>query len=240
MTVYALDLPAHGRSDVPAMIPDAGFGARLVLGALDQWGLSQAALVGHSLGGYVALDVAIRAPERVRCLAIVDSAGLGRDLNPLLRVASLPGLGELLLGFLGRFRWEIRREYGALFHDPKIFTDDMVAEVQANRLRPRASAALLAMLRMGVSWRGVKESVLLLERLSKIAEPTLLVWGDSDPLFPLAHARLAQRRIVGSRLEVMRNCGHVPQLEYPERFNEVLLSFLSGALPTEASRRLAQ
>ncbi|MSQ33024.1 MAG: alpha/beta fold hydrolase [Dehalococcoidia bacterium] len=232
--VYALDLPAHGESAVPQAVPDAGFGARFLLAALDALGLPRAALVGQSLGGYIALQVAIQARQRVSRLVLVDSAGLGRDLNWLLRVATLPGWGELLLGVLGRYRWEIRREYGALFHDPSVLTEEMAEEIKANRDRPRASAVLLAMLRRGVTWRGVKRSVLLLDQLSQVRAPALMIWGDGDPLFPLSHARSAQEGMPGSRLEVFAACGHCPQLEYPERFNRSVTDFLARPAPLDA------
>ncbi|MBI3954299.1 MAG: alpha/beta fold hydrolase, partial [Chloroflexi bacterium] len=141
---------------------------------------------------------------------------------------SAPGWGELVLRILGRYRWEVRWEYSGLFHDPSLFTPQMAAEVLANRARPRAAAILLSMLRQGVTWRGVRGDVLLLDRLPLVQAPTLIAWGAQDPLFPLSHARRAQQGIPRSRLEVFPDCRHCPQLEYPERFNDVVGSFLAA------------
>lgn len=231
LRVYALDLPGHGGTDVPAAVTDVDYGARFLLAALDALELPRTALVGHSLGGHIALAVAARAPQRVSRLVVVDSAGLGRELNWLLRAVSLPGMGELVLGFLGRRRWEVRWEYGGLFHDPSLFTPEMAADVLVNRARPGAVSILLAMLRLGVTWRGVRDSALLLDRLPLVQAPTLIVWGDQDPLFPLRHAHRARQGLRDSRLEVLSGCRHCPQLEYPERFNSIVGSFLAEGAP---------
>jgi len=232
-TVIAPDLLGHGASAKPRGDYSLGAyasGARDMLAAL---GHDRVTVVGHSLGGGVAMQFAYQFPERTERLVLVSSGGLGREVNLLLRAAALPG-AELVLpllvpGWLGPAVGRI----GAA----------------GSRLGLRTGHDLSAMLRGFLSLNDASARAAFLHSLRAVIEPggqrvsghdrlylashlpTLLVWGDGDPVIPVTHARAAHTAMPGSRLEVFPGCGHFPHLEDPLRFAEVLCDFLATTEP---------
>lgn len=217
--VLALDLPGHGRSDKPA--PDAadyslpGMAAA-VARALDALRLSPAVLIGHSLGGAVALQVALDHPERVSRLILVDSAGLGSEINPRLLdlVKAEPS------------REGVRQLLELFFHDPRQIRDSGVEEAYRNRAAPGGQEALRAI--AGASFRRDGQAIDLLSRAGELTMPVLLLWGGEDQVIPAAHARAAAEAITGAEIEVLAGAGHVPHLEDSERFTRAIERFLSA------------
>jgi pimeloyl-ACP methyl ester carboxylesterase len=234
--VFAPDLPGFGRSQKPR----ARYGIRYFARVLDRYlegrRLSSAAIVGTSLGGRVALELALHFPERVRKLVLVNSLGLGRpQFQIYYPLMMLPRVGEAVMGVArGALRWApapvIRRvaaRYtGASSDLAEAMNDeyfDHLREMYAEDGYPRA---YLATVRSLAQPEAIFGSYDLTGDLRRIEVPTLFIWGASDPLFPLEHATRAHRALPGSRLTVIEGAGHTPQAERPEEFNRTLARFL--------------
>lgn len=228
--VYALDWPGYGQSDSSndayTIEYYVGFLGRL----MDELGLERASLVGISMGGGVSLGFALRSPERVDRLVLVDSYGLGSELPwPLLSyvMVRLPLLNELTWAALGRSRWMTKWSLRNTVHDPSVITDGLVDELSQLVKKPGAGAAFRSFQRSEVSGRGLRTS--FVEQLGNVTAPTLIVHGAEDRLVPVAWARRAHQLIRNSELVVLEGCGHWPPREKPEEFNRVVVEFLASA-----------
>jgi pimeloyl-ACP methyl ester carboxylesterase len=232
-TVVAPDLLGHGRSAKPR--GDYSLGAyanaiRDLLGMLDH---EHASIVGHSLGGGIAMQLAYQFPERCERLVLVSSGGLGRELHLLLRAAALPGaewvlpllcaekVGDAVDGmahFFGRMGLLAGADLDELWRGFRSLGD------------ADARQAFVHTLRTIVDPGG--QRVNAADRLYLAAAiPTMIVWGEHDPMIPVAHARAAHEAVPGSRLEVFADTGHFPHRDQPRRFVEVLVDFMQSTLP---------
>lgn len=219
--VYAVDMLGCGHSDKPRIDYHLWAMATYTRYFMDAVGIKQAHLVGHSLGGGVAMHTVWQYPERVNRLALVATGGLGREVHPLLRLASLPGASLVLAGIaspawmhmLKRFRFgtatPLARE--------KLEMWARLSQVESRR-------AFLRMLRSVCDVRGQRVSAL--DRLPEVHKPVLLIWGDHDTTVPIAHARRAALLIQDCQLEMLPGCDHYPSLEQPEAVAPLLERFL--------------
>lgn len=233
--VLAVDLPGFGRSDKPEASYTLAYLAAFVRDFLDVLGVSRATLVGHSLGGGVALRFALDFPARLERLVLAAPAALGRGGSPVLRLMSLPGVGE----FLGRpSREGTARLFKLATLDPDAVTDARIdAAYQLARL-PGTQRGFLGALRALANFFGQRREIFgpIVAGLKRIAAPTLVLWGRQDRVVPAAHAEVA-RAIPGARIEVWNRCGHLPMIERPEQFNSLLLDFLARAGSVTESAR---
>ena len=228
--VVAPDLPGSGKSDLVAGRYVAGWYGTFVADFLDAFQIERAVVIGHSLGGLAALQMALNdRGERVRGLALVDSAGLGRELNPALTLMTLPGLGDWSAlcaltppGQVQRLGW---RASGCFAHPAQVPAEWYLDQFWSG-MRPGLLGDQLAVSRSLMNLRGQREIVI--ERLTDLLVPTLIVWGDSDQIIPVAHAHEATRRVRHGRLAIIPDCGHMPQVERPELFLEALDPFLTS------------
>jgi pimeloyl-ACP methyl ester carboxylesterase len=235
--VIAPDLLGHGSSDKPRAdysVAAYANGIRDLLGVLD---VERATLVGHSLGGGVAMQFAYQFPERTERLILVGSGGAGPDVTPVLRAMTLPGAAGLLgLLQLPSARLSVGAVVGAL---RLLGTDlgrdapDLLRMVDALP-DATARAAFIRTLRAVVDWRG--QVVTMLDRcyLTR-GMPTLLVWGGRDAVVPVAHAHRAHAAMPGSRLEIFDDAGHFPFHSDAGRFVGLLEEFLSTTEPVHWS-----
>jgi pimeloyl-ACP methyl ester carboxylesterase len=232
--LLAPDLLGHGRSAKPRGDYSLGAyasGIRDLLLALD---LSRATVVGHSLGGGVAMQFAYQFPELVERLVLVDSGGLGQEVSLLLRAATLPG-AELVLPLLTSRATRIagRAAGGVLWRlGRRRSSADLqgLAEGFASLQDAAARRAFLHTARSVIDARG--QRVDARDRLYLSAElPTLLVWGAEDPIIPPAHGERAHELMPGSRLELFPGAGHFPFNDDPVRFAEVLREFIATTDP---------
>lgn len=226
-TVIAPDLLGHGGSDKPrADYAAAAYacGLRDLLGVLD---IDRVTVVGHSLGGGVAMQFAYQFPERCSRLVLVASGGVDRGVHPLLRLASAPGAG-LTLPLLTRMPG-----VPALLQMLDFGPDSEYARERYVALRDRAArTAFLRTLRSVVDVRG--QVVTMLDRCYLTRGiPTLLVWGAADRIVPVEHAHKAHEAMPGSRLEIFEGAGHFPHQNDPERFVGLLDEFIAATPPAE-------
>jgi pimeloyl-ACP methyl ester carboxylesterase len=226
--VFAPESPGFGDSD--PMPAGWGFAeCSAFLGPLlDALGLSCASLVGLSMGGGVALGFALQVPERVKKLALIDSACLnaavpgGRLTWFFVHMPGLNVIGSWLLKSSRRLmRWALLRH---MWHRPEMVTPQLVDDLMHLARKHPAGAAVLEWQRREITWNGLRTNYV--NRLPEIAIPTLILHGDDDRLLPVEIAERAHRLIRNSRLEIIPNCGHLAPLEQPEAVNRALREFL--------------
>lgn len=231
-TVIAPDLLGHGESAKP--MGDYSLGAfasglRDLLGVI---GMERLTVVGQSLGGGVAMQLAYQHPELVERLVLVGSGGLGREVSWMLRLLTLPGSELLMPVLFPRFLGDRGNDVSRFLHDRGIRAPHLAEMWRAYSSLSGAEnrGAFLRTLRSVIDAGG--QSVSALDRIYLASGiPTLIVWGDQDPIIPLEHAHRAHEAIEGSRLVVMEGIGHFPHVEDPRRFVEVLEEFVSSTEP---------
>jgi pimeloyl-ACP methyl ester carboxylesterase len=232
-TVIAPDLLGHGDSAKPRGDYSLGAYASGVRDLIAALGYDRATVVGHSLGGGIAMQFAYQFPERIERLVLIGSGGLGREVHLILRAATLPG-SELVLALLGG-AW-LRATGGALagaLARVGLKTGEDLAGVTGgigSLADAGARGAFVHTARAAMDARGQRVSAT--DRLYLAADlPTLIVWGERDPIIPVAHGRDAHAAIPGSRLEVFAGAGHFPHRDAPARFVSVLEDFVRTTEP---------
>jgi pimeloyl-ACP methyl ester carboxylesterase len=232
-TVIAPDLLGHGRSAKPRGDYSLGAyasGIRDLLVALD---IPRATIVGHSLGGGVAMQFAYQFPERIERLALVDSGGLGGEVNLVLRAATLPG-AEYVLPLLassplrgaGAAVGSVLSKFGLR---PSADLRGM-AEGFESLGDGDARRAFLHTARSVIDPAG--QRVDASDRLY-LAEhvPSLIVWGERDRMIPVQHGHDAHALMPNSRLEIFSEAGHFPFNDDPQRFAALLQDFIATTEP---------
>jgi pimeloyl-ACP methyl ester carboxylesterase len=236
-TVIAPDLPGHGLSaggQGDYSLGNLAAGLRDLLLVL---GHERATLVGHSLGGGVAMQFSYQFPEMVERLVLVSSGGLGLEVSPVLRAAALPGAdlfiaatagaGQKIGGAIGRGLSKVGVKPAADLAE--------VARGYGSLAEPERRKAFLATLRSVVDTEGQRVSAA--DRFYLAEEvPVLIVWGARDPIIPASHGEDAHRVLPGSKLEIFDGVGHMPQIEQPVRFISVLEDFLAETEPARFDR----
>ncbi len=230
--VVAPDILGFGRSEAPRMRYTRDVLVRWLGAFMDVIGCHNAHLCGNSMGGAIALDFAWRFPERVKRLILVDPAGLGPEIGFSPRLGSLPLIGELLAQ---PWHWNMRRAWRHLMGDPAWVTEEFVDYVSTFRSEYVSTRPYLGVLREYVRFGGLKET--LEHLLDGVKMPALLVWGEKDHLFPVIQGERAAKRIPQCTYHVMRGCGHVPFMERPAEFADLVLSFLGRSEVTRIERR---
>ena len=227
--VLAPDLFGHGASEKPMGDYSLGAHAATLRDLLDRLAIERVTLIGHSLGGGIAMQFCYLFPERVERLVLVSSGGLGRAVSPLLRSATLPG-AELALPLLAsswvrarvesighllaRVGWRAGPDLSEAWHG---FTS--LHDADSRR-------AFLATTRSVIDPGG--QTVTAYDHLPLAIDiPTLIVWGTQDRMIPAWHAIAASQAIPGSRIELFEGAGHYPHLDHPARFAALLAEFIA-------------
>ena len=237
--VFAPDLPGYGRSDKPhAARYGIPYFARTIDRYMESRRLRQATVVGTSMGGRIALELALRYPERVGKLVIVNSLGLGRPkIQPYYPIMLVPRVGETLLrGMKHGLHWApspVIRRFAARFIGARGDLEKTMSDEYLDDLREMYAAegyqgAYLATVRSIASPSSFLGALDVTRRLDRIKTPVLIVWGANDPLFPLEQAKRAHKLLPNSTLAIIDGAGHTPQAEKPEEFNQHLASFLKN------------
>jgi pimeloyl-ACP methyl ester carboxylesterase len=237
--VHALDLPGFGSSSKPPTAPySARWFAEAVVGVMDVLGIERAHLVGNSMGGRVAIEVGLRAPERVDGLALLAPAVafIRRTYHPIVRLLR-PEWGLLPHSFS---RGTVTRQFWSMFAD-KDEVDPSVADIvvdEFQRIYASAGArlAFLAAARNVYLDRPFGRNGFY-PRLAELEMPALFVWGSHDRLIPAAFKRHVAHWLPTAEQIVLDGCGHVPQVERPDQTNRLLQRFFGG-IEALGARRL--
>lgn len=223
--VVAPDLPPHGRSPAPL---DGDYTVegqtRAILDFLDRRGIEQAALVGNSLGGGLALLLAQEYPERFPALVLLAPAAALTRLPWIFYPLRLPLLGRLAAAFLGP--WIIPPALRLIYHRRELITPEVVAGYAAlfrdfgRRLALGRFCRQLELLPLDQV-----ESL-----LQKIRQPASLIWGAQDRILPVRQAYWIKERFPQAQMHILPQVGHAPQEEAPEEVNKIIIAFLGHSL----------
>ncbi|NMG73903.1 acetoin dehydrogenase dihydrolipoyllysine-residue acetyltransferase subunit [Aromatoleum diolicum] len=209
--VYALDLPGHGESSKDVGEGSLGALAAAVTGFMDAVGIESAHLVGHSMGGAVSLTVAAAAPERVRSLTLIASAGLGEDIN-----------GAYIDGFVAAGdRRALKPLLTELFADPALVTRQLVDDMLKYKRLEGVGDALRTL--AGSLFENGRQATVLRETAARFGKPVLVIWGADDRIIPAAHAQGLTAPVL---VEVLPKQGHMLQMEAANEVNRLIGRFL--------------
>jgi pimeloyl-ACP methyl ester carboxylesterase len=230
--VLAPDLPGFGDSPNPSWDISMPAYGQMIHDFCEKLGIDRvAALVGNSMGGFVSTEAVIQQPERFDRLVLVSAAGIsfaemqGRRTQALARAieAAAPFLAGDRKFVLGRANAR-QFAFGGVMRAPAKLRPELLAE----QARPGLSAPGFAEAMVSISGYDTRE------RLTEIEIPTLVVWGLNDRIVPVEAALGYHRLIPHSRLEIFERTGHVPMLERPRRFNDLVEQFIESSRPLEA------
>jgi pimeloyl-ACP methyl ester carboxylesterase len=234
-TVIAPDLLGHGESAKPRGDYSLGSFASLLRDFMLALGHERATVVGHSLGGGIAMQMAYQFPERVERLVLVASGGLGRQVTPVLRAVALPG-AELMLPLLAsKALVNAGAAVGGWIGRLGLRTGTDIAEMAAGLatlqdIETRRAFVHTARSVIDVGGQRVDATDKL---YLAAAVPTLIMWGDADPIIPARHGIRAHELMPGSRLRLFAGGGHFPHRDDPAGFVTTLTEFVATTHPSE-------
>ena len=234
-TVIAPDLLGHGESAKPRGDYSLGAYAASVRDLLVALGHRRATVVGHSLGGGIAMQFSYEYPPFAERLVLVSSGGLGREVHLLLRAATLPG-SELVLPWIAHGRLHgAAMLLGQALDRLGLRTGPDLAEMlrgYGSLADAGARMAFIHTLRAVLDISGQRVSATDRLYLAELL-PSMVIWGRDDPLIPVSHAEIARQGLPASRLEIFEQAGHFPQLYDPFRFARTVQDFIETTKPTE-------
>ena len=231
--VIAVDLPGHGTSSRSRDDYSLGSLAASVRDILDALEVKTATIVGHSLGGGIAMQFMYQFPERCERLVLVSSGGLGREVTPMLRALAVPGAGLALAGVAriqhqrhvaAAGRWV--RPLAARFWNDLPYMLRQMATLDDPETRRSFLATIHAVIEVG------GQGINAIDRLHLASGlPTLIVWGDEDRMIPSGHGHAAADLIPGSRFELIPGAGHYPHEDSPDLFASLVADFIVTTPP---------
>ena len=209
-TVYALDLPGHGGSSKQVASGDLEEFRGILAGFLDAAGIEKAHLVGHSMGGAIALDFALNHPGRVASLVLIAGAGLGPEIA-----------GDYIDGFVreGRRRG-IKPHLEKLFSNPALVSRQLIDDILKYKRLDGVEAALRTIAE--AMFPGGRQAAVLRDRLSELSAPLLVLWGEGDRILPVAHAESLPESV---QTRIFAGQGHMAQMESPAEVNRAITEF---------------
>jgi len=201
--------PGFGKSETADWLDNIGDLAYFYLDLLEHFGLEGVNLVGNSLGGWTALELAIRNQTRLKSLTVISPAGI--DLPDVPK-------GDVFL-------WTGEQTVRNLFHSEEL-AEAVLSRPMPDDEQDRAMKSNVTAARLG--WQPPLYNPHLAKWLHRISVPTLILWGDDDKLIPKDYGPAFQKLIPGSTLKIIENCGHVPQVECEKEFVDTVTSFIAG------------
>ncbi|OYD60955.1 alpha/beta fold hydrolase [Rhodococcus sp. OK302] len=227
--VIALDLLGFGFSArQPEPVTLAAF-ARGVIETLDALGERRPVhVIGNSLGGAVAQQLLVLAPDRVASLVLVNSAGFGSEVAALIRLLTVPGIGRFAAEH--PTRTSARLTEHLVFADPKLASRERIDHAMAIARQPDSGVVLYETARALATVRGINPGwrAELAVAAAKHLRPTLIVWGDRDRILPAHQLATARMNYPHAETHLFTGVGHMPQIECPDEFADRVLAFLSG------------
>lgn len=223
--VIALDLIGFGDTDKPQVEYNAAMLAQFLCDFLQSLQIKRCYLVGHSLGGAISLQFALLFPDIVAKLILVSPAGFTHKLPFIVRLGALPFIRQLLK-YIGKKL--IAKAICLYVYDEKCITQDFLQNNYRIAQLPGTRRVLISLLRQNVNIHGIKKDIIepVMENLSKLTMPILIIWGRNDKLLKFENAQTTLQLMPHAKLEILDQCGHVPQLEHPEKFNQLVNAFL--------------
>ncbi|NTF33062.1 alpha/beta fold hydrolase [Rhizobium skierniewicense] len=226
--LIAWDLPGHGLSDLGDQPYEPGKFSVFAWRFLDALDIDTVILVGNSLGGLISLRMADARPERVGGLLLASSAGFARNTPLAFRLMTLPILGDLMTR---PSPMAIAQQLKAIFHDPAVVSDSIRTVVSRNVYKPGGAKAFVKTLRL-MSWLGAQHPQLIRTSraiLQKLSQPIVFLHGREDAVLPCSHSIEAVKLAKNGQLIVLESCGHTPQFERPDAFNQILIDLVEQA-----------
>jgi pimeloyl-ACP methyl ester carboxylesterase len=208
--VIAPEHPGFGRSDSPDWLDNVSDLGHFYAAFLERLGLSDATLVGTSLGGWIAAETALRAPARLRALVLACAAGLRIEGTPKANI----------------FLWSAQELTRNLVHDQAL-AEKMLAAPQSDEDRDLALKNRFATAKL--AWSPRLYDPQLQKWIHRIETPTLVLWGREDKIIPCAYAHAFAERIKGARVHMFEGCGHLPHVEKADDYVEQIIAFAQGA-----------
>ena len=209
--VYAPSHPGFGKSDRPDWLETMGDMACFYLWLLEELGLERVRVIGSSMGGWLAAEMAVMCPHVFERIVLVNPVGIK------------PTEGEIADVFIISPEQVVEK----LFFDPKqvpeydkVYGRDLTPEEQEIQTRNREMAVRLC-------WKPYMFDPRLPGLLKRVKAPSLILWGRQDALVPLNCGELYHQALSGSTLKVLENCGHIPQMEKPKEFSDIVIEFLA-------------
>ncbi len=226
--VFALSLPGHADTDRARIDYTREYMRDFVSATLDALGLERPVLVGNSLGGQLSLWLSLAEPERFPAVVLLDSSGLGWQVNPSLAIETLPFVGEYAaavarspFGGVGRQMSRVSELFWRYDRAPAGW---LAEQARLAKLPGFLDAAIAARRAVLGPW-GQRQ--VLLDQLHRLTMPVLVVWGANDLVVPVAHAHAAASQLPDGELAVIQDCGHMPHVERPDEFLRVVVPFLA-------------
>lgn len=220
--VWALDMKGFGWSDKPY---DSSYDPITLMEEVNTWmdavGLTDVVFAGNSLGGAIAVLMAIEHPERVGRMVLIDAAGYPMKKPFIIKLAKIPFSGTTMQLTFGR--WLVRMNLKEVFYDDEKVTRERV-DAYYDRLRSENSLEAQVSLAKSLDFDSFGKYTC---RIPGIQKHTLIIWGENDKWIPLEIGQRFKHDLPNATLKVIPSCGHIPQEEYPEITAEVLLNFLS-------------
>ncbi len=242
-TVHAIDLPGFGASSKPARAPfDPAWFSRAVIRFMDELGIKRAHLVGNSLGGRVAIEVGLTAPNRVRSLSLLTPSlawRKRREFVPIVKMLrpELAAIPHKMSSYV------VRRQFWSMFGRPERLhpsVADLAVEEFVAGYRNHAARVAFSSAARNIYLEEPNGPDGFYERLSQLQPPAMFVWGDEDPLVPLAFCVHVTESLPDARQVVLNECGHVPQVELPEDTNGLIVDFMARARDTHRAHAVAR
>jgi len=219
--VIAVDLPGFGQSDPLPAAPNMSAYAASIAALLDQLGLARVTILGHSLGGVAAMRFVLEHPERTASLILLDGGGMELKAVRLRLVVGSLVVFNALMGRPSVVRAMVRRPrlrramMAGFVRDPAIATAALAHEMMSVFASPGLVKALMSAARDDVA-----------QHAERVTAPTLLLWGEKDPVVPVASARKLAATLPNARLTTFPGVGHCPMLEQAARFNELVADWV--------------
>jgi len=219
--VWALDMKGAGWSDKPK---DAKYDAFTLMQEVNRWldvmGLKNVVFAGNSLGGAIAILMALEHPDKTGDIILIDSAGYPIKKPFIIRMAKMPLAGEITRLFFGRWviRWNLKEVY---------FNDDLIPEetIDAYYNRMRTENVLDAKVALARSL-DFDAFAPYIKRIPGIKNRTLIIWGENDEWIPVESGHKFKKDLPNSRLVILPECGHIPQEEKPEESAKIIIDFI--------------
>lgn len=226
-TVYTVDMPGFGESDKPQVTYSLEYLTRQMYGFIEQFPEKHFHLVGASIGGSVAVQLAASYPERIKSLTLVDPFGFEQDINNTAIIAQVPVLAELVF-YPNRLTFDYILDHGLLSKNSVTsdYRDDLFSVSQL----PKAGRAKLSVLRSTITFRGVHPDVVNAMKNSALAvhQPTLVVWGENDTYAPVHQHEQVQEYIPQAQYQNLPSAGHFAHMETPDDITKYIKTFLHG------------